>query len=513
MKPNRLLTAVATTLTGALLLGACSATPQPSSSSAPSTSATASTPAASDAIIEVGSLYEPSNLSNTDAGGQGVTQAFNGNVYEGLLKLNDDGSVSNLLADSYQASEDGLTYTFKLHPGVTFHSGKALTSADVKASFERVTSESSQAARKSSYAVVDSIETPDDATVVFHLKTRSISFPYLLSYVWVVNTEVADLKADADGTGPYTFSDWRRGSTLSIVRNDSYWGEPAKNAGATFHYFTDASSQDNALLTGEIDVIASEQGPDALSQFEGNPDFQVSEGTSTTKQLLAFNDKAKPFTDAGVRKAIYSAIDRQKLLDAVWAGRGTVIGSMVPPTDPWYEDLVSLNPYDPELSRKLLTEAGLPNGFSFTLSTPNYDPHPATAEFLKSELAKIGVTVEIKTITADEWYTDVFQKRDYQATLQEHVNDRDVVWYGNPDFYWQYDNAKVTELVDSAEQAATPQEQADLLKQANRIIAGDAASAWLFLYPQIVVAKSDVSGFPVNGLNSQFFVYNITKSA
>lgn len=119
--------------------------------------------------------------------------------------------------------------------------------------------------------------------------------------------------------------------------------------------------------------------------------------------------------------------------------------------------------------------------------------------------------MNIETITADQWYTKVFQERDYQATLQEHVNDRDVVWYGNPNFYWQYDNPQVTDLVARAETATNEAEQIELIKQANRIIAGEAASLWLFLYPQIVVATSDISGFPVNGLNSQFFVYGIVK--
>nr|WP_269452100.1 ABC transporter substrate-binding protein [Tessaracoccus coleopterorum] len=148
------------------------------------------------------------------------------------------------------------------------------------------------------------------------------------------------------------------------------------------------------------------------------------------------------------------------------------------------------------MSKQLLAQAGLADGFSFTLLTPNYDPHPVVAEFLKSELAKVGVTVEIKVITADEWYTTVFKERDFQATLQEHVNDRDVVWYGNPDFYWGYDNAEVQRLIGEAEQATSEADQTAKLKEANRIIATEAASNWLYLYPQIVVASSAVSGYP-----------------
>lgn len=464
-----------------------------------------------EATIRIGSLYEPVNLSNVAGGGQGVTEALTGNVYEGLFRLTDEGEVEPLLATDYQVSADGLTYTFAIRDDVTFHSGKALTSADVKASIEAVLAPDSQSARKSSLQVIQGIETPDEHSVVITLKQRSISFPYLLSYIWIVNPDAGDLKTETDGTGPYTLDEWKRGSTLSLTRWDDYWGEPAKNAGVVYTYFTDATAEDTALQSGRIDLITNVQNPDSLPQFEQSGKFTISEGTSTTKELLAFNDRLAPFDDPRVRQAVYSAIDREKLLNAIWGDYGTLIGSMVPPSDPWYEDLNDLNPYDPERSADLLAEAGLADGFTFTLDTPSYDPHPAVAEFLQSELKKVGITVEINTITADEWYTKVFKEHDFQATLQEHVNDRDVVWYGNPDFYWGYDNPQVTAWIAQAEQAATEEEQIALLKQANRQIATDAASAWLYLYPQIVVASTDVSGYPVNGLNSQFFAYNIVK--
>jgi peptide/nickel transport system substrate-binding protein len=497
---RRPLIAVSAALAAALVLAGCS------------TGGGTTAESSDDATIAIGSLYEPQNLSNTQGGGQGVTEAFNGNVYEGLYKLTDDGQVEPLLAEGEEVSDDGLTYTITLREGVTFHSGKALTSADVKASVEAVTAEDSQSARKSSFATIADIATPDDQTVVFTLSQRSISFLYNLSYVWIVNAEAGDLTQDEDGTGPYTLDEWRQGSTLTLTRWDEYWGEPAKNAEVVFTYFTDATAENNALLTGEIDLITSVQSPDSLTQFEGNADYVVSEGTSTTKELLAFNDRVAPFDDALVRKAVYSAIDTQKLLTSIWGDYGTLIGSMVPPTDPWYVDLTQVNPYDPDLSKQLLTQAGYADGFTFTLDTPSYDPHPAVAEFLQSQLAEVGITVEINTISADEWYSKVFKERDFTATLQEHVNDRDVVWYGNPDFYWGYDNADVQQWVSEAEQAQTTDEQTELLKKVNEQIAEDAASVWLYLYPQIVVASSDLSGYPVNGLNSQFFAYDIVKS-
>jgi peptide/nickel transport system substrate-binding protein len=347
--------------------------------------------------------------------------------------------------------------------------------------------------------------------VVITLSSRSISFVYNLSYVSIVNDTAKNLLTSEDGTGPYKLGTWKRGSSLSLQRFAGYWGTPAKNKQVVFNYFSDATALNNALLTKAVDVVTSEQSPDALSQFENNSAYTVNNGKSTTKLLLAFNDKVAPFDNVLVRKAITSAIDNKKLLSSIWGKYGTLIGSMVPPTDPWYEDLTKVNPYDPTLAKKELADAGLPGGFTFTLDTPNYDPHPAAAEFIKSELAKVGVTVNINVITADEWYTKVYKARDFTATLQEHVNDRDVVWYGNPDFYWGYNNPQVTEWVTQAEQSTTTDEQTALLKKVNTQIAQDAASDWLYLYPQIVVASSKLSGYPLNGLNSQFYAYDIVK--
>ncbi|HEY2669428.1 MAG TPA: ABC transporter substrate-binding protein [Rugosimonospora sp.] len=491
--------AIATVLT----LAACGTNPNGGSSSGS---------ANANATINVGSLYEPQNLDDTAGGGQGVTEALNGNVYESLFKLNDNGSVSNLLATGYQVSADGLTYTIDLRKNVTFHSGKKLTSADVKYSIQKVLAPGSQSARKSSFTAVKTITTPDADTVVVTLASRSISFVYNLSYVWIFNDEAKNLTTTEDGTGPYQLGTWKRGSTLSLKRFAGYWGTPATNAQVVFHYFTDATALNNALLTNAVDVVTSEQSPDALNQFTNNKNYTVNNGHSTTKLLLAFNDRVAPFNNTLVRKAVTSAIDNKKLLQSIWGNYGTLIGSMVPPTDPWYENLTNVNPYNVNLAKQELTQAGYPNGFTFTLDTPNYDPHPAAATFIKAELAKVGITVNINIITADQWYTKVYQNHDFTATMQEHVNDRDVVWYGDPTFYWGYNNPQVTQWVSQAEQSTTTAQQTALLKKVNEQIAKDAASDWLYLYPQIVVASTSLSGYPVNGLNSQFYVYDIKKS-
>ena len=484
----------------ALSLGALSGT-------APSALAQTADPAA---VIRVGSLYEPQNLDNTAGAGQGINEAFNDNVYEALFRLTDAGTVEPVLAASHEVSADGLTHTFTLRPDVSFHSGDPLTAADVKYSIERVTAEASKSSRKRSLATITGIETPDDKTVVITLSQKSISLPYNLSYVWVVNDAAGDITAKEDGTGPYKLADWRRGSALALEPFAGYWGDAPKNGGAVFSYFTESAALDNALLTDAIDIITSVQSPDALAQFEGDSRFAIAEGQSTTKQLLAWNDRVAPFNDVRVRTALARAVDKDKLRHAIWGDRGIVLGSFVPPTDPWFVDLTAVNAYDPESAKALLAEAGLADGLTFTIDTPNYDPHPVTAEFLKAEYAKVGVTVNINLITANEWYTKIYQNHDFQATLQEHVNHRDIVFYGNPDFYWGYDNPEVIRLINEAEASDTEAEQTEKLRAANVLIAEDAATNWFYLNPQIVVAKSGLSGYPVNGLNAQFYLRNIS---
>lgn len=502
---RRLGAAAAAVTAAALVLAGCAAGGAPASSGATS----APDP---DAEIVVGSQNEPTNLDQIYGGSSGVTEVFTGNVYEGLFKITDDATVEPLLAAETEVSEDGLVYTFTLQDDATFHSGDPVDAEAVKYSLERFISDESIAARKRQLSVIDHVDVVDDKTVAVTLSQPSISFTYNLGYVWIVNPAAGDLTANEDGSGPYRLADYRKGDSITLEVNDDYWGEAPSNGGVVYQYYADPTALNNALLTGAVDLVTSQSNPDSLAEFEA-AGFQIIEGTSTTKELLAFNDRIAPFDSIQVRKAIYSAIDREKLLDAIWDGRGQLIGSMVPPSEPWYIDLADNNPYDVELAEQLLTEAGYADGFSFTLDTPDSGVHSTVAEFVKSELAKIGITVEINVITDDEWYQKVYTDKNFQATLQGHVNDRDINFYGNPDFYWGYDNADVQTWLADSEKAASTEEQTELVKKANQQISDDAASVWLYLNPQLRVAAEGITGVPENGLNSLFYVYGIEKAA
>ncbi len=502
----RLSAALAAATAGLLVLAGCAG------GAAPATTDGSSAAADPTAEIIIGSQNEPTNLDQIFGGSSGVTEVFTGNVYEGLFKITDDATVEPLLATETEVSDDGLVYTFTLQPDAVFHSGAPVDAEAVKYSLERFISEDSIAARKRQLSVIDRVDVVDDKTVAVTLTQPSISFTYNLGYVWIVNPAAGDLTAAEDGSGPYALADYRKGDSISLELADDYWGEAPNNGGVVYQYYADPTALNNALLTGAVDLVTSQSNPDSIAEFEASG-FQIIEGTSTTKELLAFNDRIEPFSNVDVRKAVYSAIDREKLLDAIWDGRGQLIGSMVPPSEPWFIDLADNNPYDVDLAASLLEDAGYADGFTFTLDTPDSGVHSTVAEFVKSELEKVGITVEINVITDDEWYQKVYTDKNFEATLQGHVNDRDINFYGNPDFYWGYDNADVQTWLADSEKASSTDEQTELVKKANQQISDDAASVWLYLNPQLRIAAEGVSGVPQNGLNSLFYAYGIEKAA
>ncbi len=467
-----------------------------------------------DNTLSIGLVAEPANLDFTTTDGAAIPQALLYNVYEGLVQLNQEGEVEGGLAESWDVSEDGRTYTFQLVEDAEFSNGEPFTAQDAKFSIERVQSDWT-VSLKTAMDVVDRVEVLSPTELEVTLKQPSNDWLYRMTTrigAMFSADGVGDLATDPVGTGPYDVQKWTRGDSIQLARNDEYWGEKPHFQAVALKYFKDPTALNNALLSGTIDVIGTVQTPESLEQFENNDEYQVIEGTTNGEVVLSFNNGSGPLQSPEVRQAVRHAIDHEALVETCWAGRGELIGSMVPPTDPWYEDLTSVYAHDPEKARRLLEDSGQADQ-TLRLRIPTLPYAVSCGTVVKSQLEQAGFKVELDQLEFPAaWLATVFTNADYDMSIVAHVEPRDMAAvFGDPEYYTRYGKPEFQELLSQADQA--PQdEQVALMQDAARMLSEDAAADWLFLLPNLIVAEADVTGLPENAISESFDVTELGRS-
>ncbi|MFC4005185.1 ABC transporter substrate-binding protein [Prauserella oleivorans] len=458
-----------------------------------------------ESTLAVGFTAEPQNFDFTTTDGAAIPQALLYNVYETLVKVDERGEIVPLLAESWTISDDRRVYDFRLRQGVRFSNGSPFTAEDVKFSIERVKTEWT-ISLKSAMDVVERVDVvaPHHARVVLTEPSNSWLFAMSTRVGAMFDPSgVADLATKPVGTGPYEVTSRRRGDSIVLSANPEYRRPRPAYRTVVLKYYSDATALNNALLSNGIDVISGVTAPDSVPQFEADTRFNVIQGTTNGEVVLAYNNRRKPLDDVRVRRALTLAVNREALLKAAWGGRGMLIGSMVPPTDPWYEDLSTMYPYDPDRARRLLDEAGHET-LRLRLRIANLPYAVSAAQVVASDLAKIGVDVTIEPLDFPAvWLQQVFTDHDYDLSLVQHVEPRDITTFGDPDYYWGYDSARVQTLLGRADTTAPEQYVADM-REVARTLAEDAAANWLFLFPNIVVAKKEVRGLVRNQVSESF---------
>lgn len=459
-------------------------------------------PAAKDKL-SVALTGEPVNLDFTTTAGAAIPQAMMSNVYEGLVKVDQDGKIQPLLAKEWKLSADRKSYTFTLQEGVKFSNGADFTAEDVKFSIERVKSSAWTNGLKAKMDVVDSVKVDSPTQVTVTLKDPSQAWLYsMTTLVGAMFDEsgVADLANKPVGTGPYALAQWKRGEAIELTGRDDYWGEKAKIKNVSLRYFADATATTNALKSGDVQVVYNMQAPELLTGFKGDSKYQVLEGSSNGEIVLSMNNKKAPFDNVKVRQAVMYAIDRQAVVDTAWAGYGTVVGGPVPTTDPYYEDLNAKYPYDKEKAKALLKEAGAEN-LNITFSVPTRPYATAVSEIVVSQLKDVGINAKIESSEFPAvWLDKVFTKHDYQMSVVLAVEARDVLtMFNDPNYYLGYDNSKIKDEAAKADQADEAGYVAGMKKVVGQIV-DDAAADVLFIFPNIVVADASVQDVPKNAV-------------
>ncbi len=451
--------------------------------------------------LTVAMQLEPPHLDPTSAAAGAIDSVTYSNIFEGLTRFMGDGSVVPGLAESWEISDDGLTYTFTLQSGVKFHDGTDMDAEDVKFSLDRARAEDSANAQKALFGGITDVSVVDPLTVKVTLSEANGNFLFNMAWgdaVIVAPESIENIKTDPVGTGAFKFAGWVQGDKIDIVRNAEYWGTPAILESATFKFISDPTAAFAAVMAEDVDVFAGFPAPENLPQFEADPRFQVLIGSTEGETILAINNKQPPFDDVKVRKALAHAIDRQAIIDGAMFGYGTPIGTHFAPHNPAYVDLTANSAYDPELSKKLLAEAGFPDGFETTLHLPPPSYARRGGEIIAAQLAEVGIRAEIINVEWAQWLETVFRGKNFGLTIVSHTEPMDIGIYARPEYYFQYDNKGFQDLMATLTSTTDPAKRTDLLQQAQTKISNDYVNGYLFQLAQLSVAKAGVQGLWVN---------------
>jgi peptide/nickel transport system substrate-binding protein len=449
--------------------------------------------------LVVGMPIEPPGLDPTIAAPVAIREVTWVNLYEGLVRIDRDGRVQPLLAKSWEIAPDGLTYTFHLQSGVKFHDGSAFDSADVKFAFDRARDPKSTNAQKQIFAPIDSIETPDPATIVIRLKQVSGNFLYYLGWgdAVIVAPETAENnKASPVGTGPFKFKSWTRGDRVELTRNADYWQkDKTKLETVTFRFISDAQAQVAALKAGDVDAFPNLGAPELFAEFQKDQRFKAVAGNTEGETVAGMNNAKKPFDDPRVRRALMHAVDRKALIEGAYSGFGQPIGSFFSPNHPAFVDMTGVVPYDPAKAKALLAEAGYGNGLSITIKTPQMAYASRSAELLSAMFAEVGVDLKIiPTEFPAKWIEEVFKNKDFDVTIVSHTEPLDIDIFARDTYYFNYKNEAFKALI--ADIAKTTDEKARYAKyaEAQKILAEDVPALFLFQLPKLGVWNAKLKG-------------------
>jgi peptide/nickel transport system substrate-binding protein len=450
-----------------------------------------------DAVV-LGMTLEPTGLDPTAGAASAIAEIVQYNVFETLTKVNSDGSVTPLLAESWEVSPDLKTYTFKLRKGVKFQNGEPFNASTVKFSFERAAGEKSTNKDKRTFASMERVGVVDEHTVVVINKELNPDFLFLMGQATAILVEPKSADTNATkpvGTGPLQARELEQGASVTLAKWPEYRNAAAiKMNKATFRFISDPAAQVAALLSGDLDMFSRVGAARSLEQFKRDPRFQIIISGSRAKTILAINNKKKPLDDVRVRRAIAAAIDRKAVIEGAVDGFGVPIGSHYVPGAFGYVDTTGINPYNPDKARALLSEAGVKTPLELSLVLPPVPYARQGGEVIAAQLAKVGIVAKLQNVEWAQWLSGVYGNKNYDLTIISHVEPFDLGNFAKPGYYWNYESPKFNEIYDKINNAPRAADRAKLLGDAQRMLANDAVHAFLFQPQWITVAQKGIRG-------------------
>ncbi|HYX70970.1 MAG TPA: ABC transporter substrate-binding protein [Terriglobales bacterium] len=408
-------------------------------------------------------------------------------LFDALLTRDDHFDVRPGLAERWEAP-DPRSYVFHLRRGVRFNDGRPLTSRDVKWTFDSILNGTVKTGKVSAYRYVASIETPDDATVIFHMKEPDAMLPWNVSEGAsgiVPYGSGPEFNRHPIGSGPFRFVSLQLDKEVVLERNDDYWGAKPKIARVRFAIVPDFTTQALELRKGSADIALNSLTPDTVLTLERDPRLEVERAPGSIYNYLAFNLNDPVLKDERVRQAIACAIDRHQLVRYLWRDMARPAASPLPPESWAYDPGIPAWNYDPERARRLLDQAGYPavKGVRFHLlykTTPLEVPRLQAAIF-QQQLREVGIVLDIRTLEFGTFFTDIVKGAFQMYSLR---------WIGGneaPDIFDVFYSANVPPRGANRGHYSNP--QVDTLIEAGRRETDEAKRKQIYIQIQQIVGR------------------------
>lgn len=456
------------------------------------------------------------------AAGYGDIIPLTDNLTEGLTRFKVGTSeVEPALAETWDVSDDGLTYTFHIRPDVTFHDGTAVDAKAIETNYLRQLDENHPfhfegiAYAEIVFAGVQSVEATGDLELTITLDRPTVLLPgNLATFAAGIVSPTAleeygrDFSAHAAGTGPFKLDTWTRDVEIVMVANEDYWGGRPALDRVIWRTIAEDTVRLSELRTGALDVANQIDFKD-VETVENSPELQAIRGDFLNTQFLAFNASLAPFDDVRVRQALQHAINKENIAEVVFYGNYTLGAGPIAPSLSGYEpSLEDVYPYDPDKAQALLDEAGL-GSFEFDLFNRTTSFWPIVGQLIQADLEAIGIKAHLKSLEDAEFFAEL-----NASNAQAFIND--WTWdNGDPDNIMYslftapramsrmgYHNPEVDELNMRAQEEEDESIRAELYLEAQKLILDDAIMVTLG-YPQRAIgAAANVENLVVSPLGT-----------
>ncbi|MCR4264572.1 ABC transporter substrate-binding protein [Nitratireductor sp. ZSWI3] len=438
-------------------------------------------------------------------------------IYEPLVRLDDALKIVPALAQSWEFSQDSKTLTFKLDPDATFQNGDKVTSADVKASFERLMAEETGAAARANFLSIASIDTPDETTVVFNLSQPDVPLLTAMTNINAAVVPASEIAAGTIGTkaigsGPFKLDKWEPNAKEVLSANKDWAGGETSIDGIDISVLPDETAILAALRAKQVD-FALINDPLVATLVPNEAGLRLDRTPVLNYHVLQLNPSRTPMTELGVRQAISCAVDRQDVLDTALLGEGKVTGPLTMPA--YAIDPSQLFCYERDLdkAKQLMADAGYADGFSATVIAATGEPPTAAAEaqVLQSQLAEIGIKLDIKLMELNV-YVDTWLKGDFDMAVALNGGRADP--YSMYNRYWtkagnlqkvaNYIDDTLDDLMQQGRVESDPEKRREIFAAFEKHLAEVSPWIWLYTSYSYTAQQNNVEGFVPTPTGSLF---------